>query len=304
MLHDWPEFIPIDAHTVERISEDMLPGFLGPMVSAVARATETPLELAALMGIGVVSLSIAGKVEVLPDRQQDHRETTNLYICAAMESGNRKTAVLKYMTTPVVERENELCRDSEPTRRRLLSERKTIEAQIDRLRKRKLGADEPLEAVQAAISELEGKLPEVSPPPQFWCQDINPEHLATKLAEQGGRLGLLSSEGGSFENFAGRYANGVPNLDLLLQAYEGSPVRVDRTSRSILLPQPLLTISIAPQPDVLSSFSKHREFRGRGLVARFLYALPPSPLGQRSHHTIPVAASVLQAPTKQALKSC
>jgi hypothetical protein len=157
MLDDWPEFFPIDAHRVERISEDMLPGFLGPMVSAIARATETPLELPALMGIGVVSLSIAGKVEVRPDREQCHCETTNLYICAAMESGNRKTAVLNYMTNPVVETEDELSRDTEPQRRRLLSEKKTIEAQIDRLRKRKPRADEPLEKVQATISELEGK---------------------------------------------------------------------------------------------------------------------------------------------------
>ena len=156
------------------------------------------------------------------------------------------------------------------------------------MRKQKPEPREPLGALHARIHDLESQLPEVPALPQFWCQDITPEHLGTKLAEQNGRLGLLSAEGGIFENFAGRYSKGIANLDLLLQAHEGSPGRVERGSRAVYLDRPTITICIAPQPEVLKSFSNHPEFRGRGLVARFLYALPQSLLGIRTHNTAPV----------------
>jgi hypothetical protein len=51
-------------------------------------------------------------------------------------------------------------------------------------------------------------------------------------------------------------------------------------------------VAIAPQPDVLQNLSDQPGFRGRGLLARFLYALPPSPLGSRLLQSNPVPALV------------
>lgn len=73
----------------------------------MAVATETPQELAAMLEKGIISLAIAGKTEVMPTINPDFRETTNTYTLAAIESGNRKTAVLNYMAAPMVEWEME-----------------------------------------------------------------------------------------------------------------------------------------------------------------------------------------------------
>ena len=56
----------------------------------------------------------------------------------------------------------------------------------------------------------------------------------------------------------------------------------DRGSRPpVFLKSPRLSIGLSPQPDVLRGLAAKPGFRGRGLLGRFLYLLPPSPLGFR-----------------------
>jgi hypothetical protein len=95
-------------------------------------------------------------------------------------------------------------------------------------------------------------------------------------------MAWLSSEAGLFDLLAGRYSRGILNLDLVLKAWSGDPERVDRGSRPpVYLLSPRLTIGLSPQPEVLRGLSTQPGFLGRGLLARFLYLLPPSPLGYR-----------------------
>ena len=87
--------------------------------------------------------------------------------------------------------------------------------------------------------------------PRLLVEDITPEHVATIMSHNHERIGLISDAGGIFEIMAGRYSNGLPNLDIFLKSYSGAAVRVDRGSRpSILLDHPALSIGLSPQPDV------------------------------------------------------
>jgi hypothetical protein len=52
--------------------------------------------------------------------------------------------------------------------------------------------------------------------------------------------------------------------------------------------QPAITIGLAIQPDVIGGLAESPEFRGRGLLGRFLYALPVSLLGHRDLDAPPV----------------
>ncbi len=125
--------------------------------------------------------------------------------------------------------------------------------------------------------------------PKVWVQDVTVEHLGTLMSLHGGKMSIMSAEGGIFDLMAGRYSNGVPNLDLFLQGHSGDPVRVDRGSReSIYLEDPALSMGLSPQPDVLKSIADAPGFRGRGLLARFSYLLPGSKLGHRTLETEPV----------------
>lgn len=138
--------------------------------------------------------------------------------------------------------------------------------------------------------ELEATMQVVPSIPQLWTADITPENLGTLISENDERMAVLSDEAGIFDILAGRYSSGVPNLDLFLQAHSGSAVRVNRGSRPpVFLNHPALTIGLTPQPDVLRGLTKTPSFRGRGLLARFLFAVPPSNLGFRSLDAAPLS---------------
>ncbi|MCF8046389.1 MAG: DUF3987 domain-containing protein [Desulfarculaceae bacterium] len=114
------------------------------------------------------------------------------------------------------------------------------------------------------------------------ADDVTAEALAALMAVNGERMAVISAEGGVFDTLGGRYQNGVPNLDLILKAHPGEPVRVDRKSGPpVMMQAPVLTICISPQPEVLANLPSKPGFRGRGLLARLVYVLPESLLGRR-----------------------
>ena len=96
---------------------------------------------------------------------------------------------------------------------------------------------------------------------------------------------IVSAEGGIFDILNGIYTKNV-NIDVFLKGHSGDTIRVDRIGRaseSIL--HPTLTMLLAVQPEVLNGLMSNSTFRGRGLTARFLYAMPKSSLGIRTFHT-------------------
>jgi hypothetical protein len=260
----------------------MIDGWLGSMIERIAEATETPRELSALLCLAAVATACQGRFSVRPE--PGYFEPVNMWTAPAMNSGQRKSAVHKLATGPLVDWEREQCIQVASQRQAIESRLKTDQARVAKLRARYAGEDDPgrQEAAQQEIEKIEAAMPELPALPRLFTQDVTPEHLGTMMADQSERMAILSDEGGIFDILAGRYSSGIPNLDLFLQAHSGSPVRVDRGSRpSVLLNHPLLTMGLSPQPDVLRALSTKPGFRGRGLLARFLYALPESKMGYR-----------------------
>jgi hypothetical protein len=279
---DGTEPLPLDDPSPPAMPTDVLDGWLGVMAREIAEATETPLELAALLCLSAVATAAQGRFSVRPE--PGYFEPVNLWTAPAMKSGQRKTAVHKLATRPLVDWERVRCRETADERQAVESKVKTLQARAAKLRAQCAGEDDPRERdrLQEEIEELEASMPRIPVAPRLFTQDVTPEHLGTMMAEQGERMALLSDEGGIFDVLAGRYSGGIPNLDLFLQAHSGAPVRVDRGSRpSVVLDHPLLTMGLSPQPDVLRALSTKPGFRGRGLLARFLYALPRSRMGYR-----------------------
>jgi hypothetical protein len=118
------------------------------------------------------------------------------------------------------------------------------------------------------------------------------------MAEQK-RLAIISAEGGVFDLVAGRYSNNVPNLDLWLKGHAGDQLRVDRKGQAPeFVKRPALTVGLMVQPSVIATIGKNPHFRGRGLLARFLYARPVSRVGQRRSDATPVPEPVRAAYTE------
>jgi hypothetical protein len=272
---EWPDPILLQDDNIEPLRIDILPGVLGEYSQALTRFTETPPELPVLSVLGVLSTAAAGKAEV--EAETGYVEPVNLYVCPLLESGNRKTAVIQHATKPLVKHEQEQRKRLAPEIKRIESERKTLEAIIDKQR-RKLKDTDQSEAQK--IAELEANLPVAPPVPTLFTADVTTERLEVLLEANEGRLAVISDEGGIFDVIAGRY-NSAPNLDVWLKGHCGAPVRVHRMGRTTLIDKPYLTVLISPQPVILSGLRDKEFIRGRGLLARFLFALPVSPVGNR-----------------------
>jgi replicative DNA helicase len=85
----------------------------------------------------------------------------------------------------------------------------------------------------------------------------------------------------------------VLGLLKLGKGHAGDLLKVDRRGRPPeYVERPCLTIGLAVQPEVLRGLAGRPGFGGRGLLARFLYSLPPSLVGHRQVGTPPVAPAV------------
>jgi hypothetical protein len=95
---------------------------------------------------------------------------------------------------------------------------------------------------------------------------------------------------------AGRYSERGANLEIFLKAHSGDHCSVDRIGRpSYVLHAPALTFALTVQPAVIAGLATTSAFRGRGLLARFLYAVPESRVGMRSADPTPVPSAVRDA---------
>ena len=84
---------------------EILPGWLGEYVAAVATATQTPPDLAGMLALAVLATVAAGAVEVEP--RPGWREPLCLFVAVGMDAGARKSAVFTAMTRPVADFERE-----------------------------------------------------------------------------------------------------------------------------------------------------------------------------------------------------
>jgi len=294
---DWPELVPLNAPDLPRLDPAHLPGWAGDFAQAVATDTETPPELAVGMVLVACATAAARRLRVMV--KPGYFEPCNLWTVVALPPGTRKSAVQSAATAPLRAWEHEQAKNMEPEINRIASKRKTMEARAKEKRSKAARERDNGEAEELAweAADIEAKLPDVPSQPQLWTSDATPERPGTLLAEHGECMAWLSSEGGVFDLLQGRYSpKGILNLDLVLKAHSGDVERVDRGSRpQVFLKSPRLSIGLSPQPDVLRGLAAKPGFRGRGLLGRFLYLLPPSPLGFRLLASNPVPEGVRDA---------
>ena len=260
-----------------------LPFWLQQYADEVSHETQVPREGAALFGLSVISACVAPDVQVRV--RGNWVEPLNIYAILALLPAQRKSAVWAAMTRPLQAYEAQLIKESKPIIAREKAARIRRQAKLEGLKrslhketvKEKVGKLEQEIEELALVIELAGE--PVSP--QLICDDVTPESLATILAQQGGSVALLSAEGGLFDQLSGRYTDGKVNLDVFLKGHSGDMLRINRRDRNEIVPNPRLTMALAVQPSVLRAAAQKPEFRQRGLLARFLYAMPTSNLGFR-----------------------
>jgi len=295
----WEPPLPLDDYQVPAFPFELLPTPLSAYVAALAEATQVPADMPGGLVLAVVAACIQRRVIV--EVKPGYIEPTSLYVAVVSYPGTRKSAVVGPITAPIQEWEAEERSRLAPEIERASSERAIklrrkakLEEQAATEKKTETRAERQREAAKLAL-ELAAEGPPLAYP-RVLADDATPEQLTRLLAEQRERIALFSAEGGIFEMMAGRYSQGVPNLDVYLKGHAGDFLRVDRRSGPpVLLDQPALTVGLAVQPDVLRGLADKPGFRGRGLIGRFLYALPPNLMGRRRAGTAPVPSPLVAA---------
>jgi hypothetical protein len=280
----WDEPVPLAARReLPEFPTDVLPAWLGGMVAAVAEETQTPPDLAGCLALAVLSTAAGGRATVCV--RGHWREPVSLYTAVALDPGNRKSAVFALMTQPLLLAEKTLAEQSLPARVEAETTARLARSAAEKAAAKAANAEPGLrDQLTAEAIELARAAEEVTVPgkPQLVADDVTPESLATLLAEQDGRISVLSPEGGIFEIIAGRYS-GAPNMEIFLKGHAGDMVRVNRQGRDPQhIEHPAVTMGLAVQPEVLESIGQIKGADGRGLLARFLYAMPVSLVGRRN----------------------
>ncbi len=274
-----------------------LPDWLRSFVAAEAEATQTPPDMAAMFVLAALATVVAGHVEIEP--VSGWREGLNVFVAVAMEPGERKSPVHRDVIGPIVAYERVLVEQAQPDIAEQATIRRIAEASLAKAEKAAASAKDPNErlAYEEQARTLSSALDrlDVAAPPRLFTADVTPEKLASLLHENGGRMAVLSAEGGIFDIMAGRYSSGIPNLDVYLCGHAGDPIRVDRRGRPPeFVDRPALTIGLAVQPYVLARAARVSDFAGRGLLHRFLFSIPPGTVGYRKTATLPVPEAVRQ----------
>ena len=273
--------IPIDRHELTPIPADSFQGWLGEMVSAVSDQLESPIELAGFLGMAAVATSLQGKYSLLIE--PGYFEPLNIWAMVAMCPSNRKSSALKAMAGPIMKYELEQLDSLKGEIQNTQSVRKTLEAAIGS-RRTKAGKL-PMEKAKAEaeeIARLESELPQVPTVPRLLVNDCTPEQVAVLMQRHNERISFIDSEADAlFAMMLGRYSDS-PKLDVYLKAYSGDVIRVDRRNGPpIALSHPLITLGIAPQPGLIQDLVTKPALVNRGLLSRFIFAIPKSRIGYR-----------------------
>lgn len=291
----WLEPILPGAMRAPTIPPNVLPTWLGDMAQAVSESTQTPPALAVMSILAVLATVLQRRYEVAP-YGDSYTEPLALWTISASPSGTRKSAVLNAMLGPLLHWERMM---SDRMRRDIIkanAARAVARKRIERLLVDAAKAKEPADrnAIQEEIEREENEIPEEIRSPRLFTGDTTAERLQAMLVEHGERMAVHSDESGIFLIMAGIYNGGAANIDVFLQGHAGSAMRVDRAGRSAHVDKPALSFGLLIQPDIMSEVAGSSRFRGSGLLARFLYAMPASNVGKRDvrkHTPIPDAVA-------------
>lgn len=280
----WEEPSPLPARrALPPFPVAALPDWLGDHVRALSTFTQTPLDLPGTIALSVLSAALGGRV--VAEVRDGWREPVNVFTVVAMPPGSRKSAVFADLTAPLLLAEQNLIAETAPQILEAQAERKIAERRAD-VAASEASRAKPTDAGKAraeaiAAASMAAAIA-VPREPRLVADDVTVEAAASLLAAQGGRLAVLSAEGGIFGTLAGRYSGGAPNLEVFLKGHAGDMLRVDRKGRPAEHVQnPALTLGLALQPEMLREIARQPGFRGRGLLARILFSLPRNTVGSR-----------------------
>lgn len=280
----WDKLVPLDEVVLPTFPIDALPDVLKNYVSDVAESTQTPIDMAGVASLALMSIAMQPRYKVIG--KSDWEEQLSLYCMIVAEPSDRKSAVFNQIIKVIQSFEAEYNDHHSIDVLKSQEEHASLEKRYKKATKDyengKITKDEYDEAFRKYSTH------KVIKPISLTLDDVTSESLTNEIESQDGCIALVSSEGGIFDIISGSYTN-FPNIDIFLKGYSGDFIKVSRIGRpSLYVKNPRLTILLTVQPKVLESVVNNGTFTGRGLSARFLYSVPKSLVGSRKFETKPI----------------
>lgn len=280
----WDKLVPLDEVVLPAFPIDALPEVLRNYVSDVAESTQTPIDMAGVASLALMSIAMQPRYKVIG--KADWEEQLSLYCMIVAEPSDRKSAVFNQIIKVIQSFEAEYNEHHSIDVLKSQEEHSSLEKKYKKASKDyengKITKDEYDEAFRKYSTH------KVIKPVSLTLDDVTSESLTNEIESQEGCIALVSSEGGIFDIISGSYTN-FPNIDIFLKGYSGDFIKVSRIGRpSLYVKNPRLTILLTVQPKVLESVVNNGTFTGRGLSARFLYSVPKSLVGSRRFETKPI----------------
>lgn len=280
----WDEIIPLDDANLPALPIDALPDALKDYVVDVAESTQTPIDMAGVASLAIMSIAMQPRYKVVG--KADWEEQLSLYCMIVAEPSDRKSAVFNQIIKVIQSFEADYNERHSIDVLKSQEEHSSLEKRYKKASKDfengKITKDEYDDAFNKYASH------KVIKPISLTLDDVTSESLTNEIESQDGCIALVSSEGGIFDILSGSYTN-FPNIDIFLKGYSGDFIKVSRIGRpSLYVKNPRLTILLTVQPKVLENVVNNGTFTGRGLSARFLYSVPKSLVGSRRFETKPI----------------
>ena len=283
---------------------EALPKKIRNAVEEVIGYVQAPIPLAASSALGALSIVIQAHINV--KRDTGLCGPCNLFLLTVAESGERKTKCDSYFTEEIKKYNNE---QNEKMKSELKqhhvaleswdTEMNGIKSQLKFLAKN----GKSTEDIKTRLFQLGLKKPIKPMIPRLLYDDITPESLIKQLATIWPFCGILSNEGGTVLGSYGMNKESiVRNLAIYNKLWDGNDVTIDRkSSNSLIVSNPRLTISLQIQPVTLEKFLAENNglARGIGFWSRCLIAWPKSTQGERLYKSPPSNWASLQVFNKQ-----
>ena len=284
-IKEWEPIMPLESVSLPDFPVECLPKPLADFVAALAESTQTPLEMGGILSLSVLSTAFQSRYTV--EIKSDWTQPLCLYTLAIASSGERKSPVMGALVSPILDYQ-ESRREQERT---LIAKNQAAKAILEiNYNKAKSSYEKALEKgdnitkckedVIAAKEELEA-FQEIYPF-QLLTDDSTQEKLVDTLEKHNSSITIQSTEGGVFTTMAGKYKHGL-DIDVYLKGFSGDAITVERIGRKgNYIRNPRMSMMLTVQPIVLESVMKNKEFEGRGLCSRFIYAMCRSKVGFRN----------------------
>ena len=268
----------------EQVAQPFPRGVFPPMLERYLDSAAENVQVdRAMIGAAMLAacaLCLQGRCKIAYPSGSGHDEQLCLYLVIVGSPGERKSSAFNKAVLPV--------RKWQETRREEYKQELVayetackIKAKHAEAMERQLGeknlTDEKRQRLEEDLTALALKQKDSTPPisPEILATDTTVEALSNLMELTGETAGIFSDEADFLKILAGLYNSGkAGNLQLPLQAYDGSSFFRQRGGGTVFLKRPLLSVCLYAQPALYEEIRSNSDLQGRGMIGRLLFCVP------------------------------